>query len=92
VRSTIDRLAVGVEHEGLTRDAADELTEAFRFFQQLRLEQNQRAWRERTEASNRVRLDELTPTRRRNLKEAFVAVARIQQATIHRLGGAEVSR
>lgn len=92
VRSTTDRLTVAVEHGGLAQDAADELTEAFRFFQLLRLEHNQRSWREGTEASNRIRLDALTPTRRRNLKDAFVAVARIQQATIHRLGGSEVSR
>ncbi len=92
VRSTTDRLEVAVEHGALARDAADELTEAFRFFQQLRLEQHQRAWRQRTELTNKILLEELTPTRRRHLKEAFVAVGRIQQATIQRLGGEEVSR
>jgi len=92
VRSTTDRLEVAVENGGLSRDAADELTAAFRFFQQLRLEQHQRAWRQRTELTNKIVLEELTPTRRRHLKEAFVAVGRIQQATIQRLGGEEVSR
>ena len=92
VRPTTDRLEVAVEEGGLARDAAEELTEAFRFFQQLRLEAHQHAWRSRTQPSNRIVLEELTPTRRRHLKEAFVAVGRIQQSTIHRLGGEEVSR
>jgi CBS domain-containing protein len=92
VRATTDRLQAAVDAGGLARDAADELTEAFLFFQQLRLEEHQRCWRERAELTNRVVLDELTPTRRRHLKEAFVAVARIQQATIQRLGGDEVSK
>jgi len=92
LRATTDRLEIAVEHGTLTRDAAEELTEAFRFFQQLRLEQHQQAWRQRAPLSNSVVLDELTPTRRRNLKEAFVAVGRIQHATIQRLGGEEVSR
>jgi CBS domain-containing protein len=91
-RATTDRLEAAVEAGGLARDAADELTEALRFFQQLRLEEHQRCWRERAELTNRVVLDQLTPTRRRHLKEAFVSVSRIQQATIHRLGGDEVSR
>ena len=92
IRSTTDRLAVAVEQGALGLDAAEELTESFRFFQGLRFEHHLQAWRERRELSNLVHLDELTPTRRRHLKEAFVAVARVQQSVIHRLGGTEVSR
>ena len=91
-RPTTDRLAVAVDRGALGLDAAEELTEAFRFFQGLRLEYHLQAWRDRRELSNLVHLDELTPIRRRHLKEAFVAVARVQQTVIHRLGGAEVSR
>ncbi len=91
-RSTTDRLAVAADRGALGRDATEELVEAFRFFQGLRLEHHLQAWRDRRELSNLVHLDELTPTRRRHLKEAFVAVARVQQSVIHRLGGAEVSR
>jgi CBS domain-containing protein len=91
-RSTTERLAIAADHGTLGQDAAEELTEAFRFFQGLRLEHHLHAWRERRELSNHVHLDELSPTRRRHLKESFVAVARVQQAVIHRLGGAEVSR
>ncbi|MFO7961595.1 MAG: DUF294 nucleotidyltransferase-like domain-containing protein [Nitriliruptoraceae bacterium] len=91
-RATTDRLAVAVDRGALGLDAAEELTEAFRFFQGLRLEHHLEAWRDHRELSNLVQLDELTPTRRRHLKEAFVAVARVQQSVIHRLGGAEVSR
>ncbi len=92
LRATTDRLEIAVEQGGLTPDAAEQLTEAFRFFQQLRLEHHQEAWRRRAPLSNSVVLDALTPSRRRHLKEAFVAVGRIQQSTIHRLGGEEVSR
>jgi CBS domain-containing protein len=91
-RSTTARLAVAADRGALGGDAAEELTEAFRFFQGLRLEHHLQAWRERRDLSNLVHLDELTPTRRRHLKEAFVAVARVQQSVIQRLGGAEVSR
>jgi CBS domain-containing protein len=90
-RSTVERLEVAAEHGGISRDAAEELTEALRFLQQLRLEQQLWAGRSRTPLSNRIRLDAMSPTRRRHLKEAFVAVARVQHATIHRLGGEEVS-
>lgn len=91
-RSTIERLEVAVEHDGLHRDGAEELIEAFRFLQGVRFDAQLRAWRAGEPTTNRVAVDELPPTRRRHLKEAFVAVARIQQATIHRLGGDEVSR
>jgi CBS domain-containing protein len=91
-RSTVGRLEVAAEHGRLGRDGAEELIEAFGFLQGLRLDRQLTDWREGRELSNRVALDELTPTRRRHLKEAFVAVARVQQATIQRLGGAEVSR
>ena len=91
-RSTVERLDVAAEHGGLSRDGAEELTEAFTFLQGLRLERHLKAWRSGTDLSNRIPLDGMTPTRRRHLKESFVAVSRVQHATIHRLGGEEVSR
>lgn len=92
VRSTTERLAVAADRAALGRDAAEELTEAFRFLQGLRIDHHLAARREGRELSNLVQLDELTPTQRRHLKESFVAVARVQQAVIQRLGGTEVSR
>ena len=86
-RSTVERLAAAAEHGAISHEGAEELTEAFGLLQGLRLEQQVRAWRDGTTASNRIRLDELSATRRRHLKEAFVAIARIQQVTIRRLGG-----
>ena len=86
-RSTVERLAAAAEHGAISHEGAEELTEAFGLLQGLRLEQQVRAWREQTTPSNRIHLDGLTPTRRRHLKEAFVAIARIQQVTIRRLGG-----
>jgi CBS domain-containing protein len=92
VRSTTERLTIAVDQGRLGQDAAEELTEAFRFFQGLRIDHHLESWRDGRELSNLVHLDELTPTQRRHLKESFVAVARVQQAVIHRLGGTEVSR
>ncbi len=91
-RSTIERIEVAAEHGGLTRDGAEELTEAFTFLQRIRLEEQVRASRSGRPMTNRAPLAEMTPTRRRHLKEAFVAIERLQNATIHRLGGDEVSR
>lgn len=90
-RSTVDRLAAAAAHGTLSEDAAEEITEAFRFFQSLRMREHLRAAHEGTEMSNEVLLEVMNPTRRRHLKEAFVAVARIQRATIQRLGGDEVA-
>jgi CBS domain-containing protein len=91
-RSTLDRLAAATEHGGLSRDAAAELTEAFGFLQRLRLDLQLESRRGGGEATNRIRLDGMIPSRRKHLKEAFVAISRVQQATIARLGGDEVSR
>jgi CBS domain-containing protein len=91
-RSTTERLTVAADRGTLGQDAAEELTEAFRFFQGLRIDHHLEARREGRDLSNLVQLDELTPTQRRHLKESLVAVARVQQAVIHRLGGTEVSR
>jgi CBS domain-containing protein len=91
-RSTIDRLEAAAAHGTLSQDAADELTEAFGFLQALRIRAHLRAWSSSTPATNLVHLAELTPTKRRNLKDAFVAVARIQRSTIRRLGGEDVAR
>lgn len=91
-RSTIERIEVATERGGLTVDGAEELTEAFTFLQGIRLEEQLRASRTGRSLTNRVRLTDMTPTRRRHLKEAFAAIERLQNATIHRLGGEEVSR
>lgn len=89
-RSTVDRLAAATANGALSADAAEELSEAFRFFQELRMHGHLRAWHQDLPASNAISLDALTPTRRRSLKDAFVAVARLQRAVITRLGGDEV--
>lgn len=91
-RSTIERLEAGAGGGEISRDGAEELIEAFSYFQHLRLEEQLRAWRQGGDPSNRIRPDGMEPSRRRHLKEAFVAVTRIQQSTIHRFGGDEVSR
>jgi CBS domain-containing protein len=91
-RATVDRLRAAADAGTLSRAGADELVEAFAFLQRLRLEAQLAAAAAGREATNRVHLDALGPVRRRHLKEAFVAVARVQQVTVRRLAGEEVAR
>jgi CBS domain-containing protein len=91
-RGTVDRLAAAREAGVLSHEGAEELTEAFAFLLGLRLRTQVAARAAGTEASTLVRVDDLAPGARRHLKEAFVAIARIQEVTVQRLGGTEVAR
>jgi CBS domain-containing protein len=91
-RGTVDRLAAVREAGALSDEGAEELTEAFGFLLGLRLRAQVAARAAGTDATTLVRVDDLAPGARRHLKEAFVAIARIQEATVQRLGGTEVAR
>lgn len=91
-RATVDRLVAAAAAGTLSDDAAEELTEAFRFLQELRMRAHLAATVAGAPVTNRVDLGTLNPTRRRHLKEVLVAVARVQRATIQRLGGDGVAR
>jgi CBS domain-containing protein len=57
------------------------LAEAFRFILNLRLREQLRAYRAGEQASNRVRLEQLSSLERRHLKEAFLAIRETQALT-----------
>lgn len=91
-RSTVERLAVARDLGALSDEGAEELTEAFGFLLGMRLRAQVAARRAGTDPTTLVRVDDLAPGARRHLKEAFVAIARIQEVTVQRLGGSEVAR
>jgi CBS domain-containing protein len=91
-RATVDRLAAARAGGVLSDEGAEELTEAFGFLLGLRLRTQVAARAAGTDATTLVRVDDLAPGPRRHLKEAFVAIARIQEVTVQRLGGDEVAR
>lgn len=90
--ATVDRLQLAADAGTISDEASEELTEALGFVQRLRIEAQLDAHRRGRPASNDIHVAELSVTRRRHLKEALVAVARIQQLTVSRLGGDEVAR
>jgi CBS domain-containing protein len=91
-RATVDRLAAARAGGVLSDEGAEELTEAFGFLLGLRLRTQVVARAAGTDATTLVRVDDLASGARRHLKEAFVAIARIQEVTVQRLGGDEVAR
>ena len=84
--STLRRLETGRRAGVVSEEGAELLSEAFRFAFSLRLRTQLAARRAGAPIVNRVHLDELTPGERRHLKEAFLAIHRMQSATASRLG------
>jgi CBS domain-containing protein len=86
-RGTVERLAAASkERSVLSGEGADTLTEAFRFLLHLRLRDQLRARREGKAIDNSVTLDALASIERRHLKDAFVAIAEIQDSMALRYG------
>lgn len=83
--STLRRLLAAQRARIVSEEGYELLTEAFRFAFTLRLRTQLLQRRRGEEITNRIRLDDLTPAERRHLKEAFVAVHRMQSATAQRL-------
>jgi CBS domain-containing protein len=79
-KSTIDRLRAGAALGSVSDETAEELQAAFATVSRIRLE-HQAAQLERGEApDNHVAPHELPPLTRRELKEAFRAIARAQRS------------
>jgi CBS domain-containing protein len=79
-KSTIDRLRAGAALGSVSDETAEELQTAFATVSRIRLE-HQAAQLERGEApDNHVAPHELPPITRRELKEAFRAIARAQRS------------
>ena len=84
--STVRRLRAAQRARVLSEEGSELLTEAFRFVFALRLRNQLAERRQGTPIDNRVRLEDLSPAESKHLKEAFVAVHRMQSATAQRLG------
>jgi CBS domain-containing protein len=90
-RPTLARLAAAAEAGALSRVGAETLSEAFRFLLRLRLQDQLRAMRAGHAPGHKARLEDVSPLERRHLKETFLAIREIQEATalryaVERLG------
>jgi len=84
--STLRRLAAGARGSVLSEEGGELLAQAFRFAFSLRLRCQLAEWKAGVPITNRVHLDAIEPGERRHLKEAFLAIHRLQAATASRLG------
>jgi len=84
--STLRRLQAGIRGSVLSDEGGELLAEAFRFAFALRLHHQLAEWKAGSAIDNRIHLDALEPRERRHLKEAFLAIHRLQAATASRLG------
>jgi CBS domain-containing protein len=83
-RTTALRLDAAAAGGTLSRVAADDMTDAYRFLTGLRLRHQVRQFRQGTTADNLVRLDELTAPEQRRLVEALRMVRDVQDVTAAR--------
>jgi CBS domain-containing protein len=79
-RPTLQRLEAAGAAGTLSRAGAEILGEGFRFLTRLRLQEQIRSLRRGEEASNRVRLEALSPLERRRLLETLRALRKQQDA------------
>jgi CBS domain-containing protein len=80
-RGTLDRLEAAVAGGTLSREGADTLAEGFRMLLGLRLREQLHARRTGELVTNRIRLDRVSAAERQDLKDVFVAIREMQQAT-----------
>jgi CBS domain-containing protein len=79
-RNTVNRLTFAADAGNLSRQGAEDLSEAFRFLLRLRLEVQLAAVRTGKEPDNLVPIDDLAPLERRHLKDTFLSVREMQTA------------
>ncbi len=84
--STRARLAASRDAGSLREDDADALRDAFELFSRLRMENQVRQLREGEQPDNLIAPGDLTPVTRTALKEAFRAVARVQNRVAAEFG------
>jgi len=80
-RPTLRRLEVAAIGGTLSRDGAATLAEAFRFLLRLRLRTQLRTLRAGGQPGNVVPLEDLSSLERRHLKETFLVIRELQEAT-----------
>jgi CBS domain-containing protein len=79
ISPTLDRLIAAEELGALNKETAQSLREAFTFIWQVRLDHHARQIREGRSADNLIRPNQLPPLARKELREAFRAIAAAQQ-------------
>ena len=85
-RSTPERLAAAAKAGVLSRWGADALTDSWEFLMRLRLAEQLRRLGEGRAPDNVVVLDDLSPLERRRLRDVFLTVRKMQDATALRFG------
>jgi CBS domain-containing protein len=80
-RPTLARLRAAAQSGTLSKEGAETLTEAFRFLLRLRLQDQLRAMRLGQPPGQKARIEDVSPLERRHLKETFLAIREIQEAT-----------
>jgi CBS domain-containing protein len=81
---TLERLDAAASAGLIDRTRAEDLSEAFLYLAGLRLRAQVAALAEGTPPGNRVGADSLSPSERRHLKQAFLAIRDAQEATVAR--------
>ena len=84
VRATLARLQAAADAGVLSPSGAAMLSEAFRFLLRIRLRGQLRELKRGDRPDNRAPLDEFSPLERRQLKDVFLAIREMQQATARR--------
>jgi CBS domain-containing protein len=80
-RPTVERIEAAAGREGgISGEGAEVLREAFLFLLHLRLADQLRAHRAGQPVGNSIRMHELSPLHRRQLKDTFLAIAEFQEA------------
>ena len=79
ISPTLDRLIAAEELGGLNKEITQSLQEAFTFIWQVRLDHHARQIREGRSPDNLIRPNQLPPLARKELREAFRAIAAAQQ-------------
>jgi CBS domain-containing protein len=80
-RSTFERLKIAARSKSLSRTGADTLAETFRLLLRLRLREQLDTMKAGGVPDNKVYLSHLSPLEQRHLKEAFLAIREMQEAT-----------
>ncbi|GAA5334382.1 MULTISPECIES: DUF294 nucleotidyltransferase-like domain-containing protein [Thermus] len=83
-KGTVERLRIAAEAGTLSREGAERLEEAFRFFFGLRLAHQLKAFREGRPVENRVLWTALSAGEKRRALEGFRAIQEIQESTASR--------
>lgn len=81
---TLERLEAAASAGLIDRERAEDLSEAFLYLAGLRLRALLAALAEGTPPGNRVRAESLSPSERRHLKQAFLAIRDAQEAAVTR--------